>query len=329
MSVSDPVVIRRRGAFSRTHPTSIALVAVIIAFVLLALVYSVVNPIFEANDEFQHFYTALHLAQGRGFARPDPGQPWLQEAAQPPLYYLLTAGLIAPVDTSDAEHLLWNNEFAAKGLPTAFANKNRTIHTDRERWPYQQTVLAVHLARAFSVLLGAVTVGLIYAIVRVVLPAAPRVALAAAALTAFTPQFLFLSASVSNDNMANVTAALAAWVLLSGLRGRRPRGWAMMLGVALGLTGLSKTSNLLLWPLVGLVILLAGWRSGRLRHSMRDLTVIFALASVLAGWWYARNWLIYSDPTGVASIVGMIGRRAAPPGFGEMVQELGPFRFSY
>ncbi len=204
------------------HKATTGLAGILLAFLVLALTYGAVNPVFEAPDELPHFFTARHLAQGSGFAPPDPSQPWAQEASQPPLYYLLTAALIAPVDTSDAESLLWTNVHAQTGFPGSLGNKNQIVHTEREQWPFAGTPLAVHLARLFSTVLGALTVALVYALGRTLVPASPRIALAMAALTAFTPQFLFTSASVTNDNMINMTAALAAWVLLRGLRGPRP-----------------------------------------------------------------------------------------------------------
>ena len=73
------------------------------AFVLLAVVYSLVTPIFEGPDEIWHYAFADHLANGGGLPVFDLTQPatWLRNGAHPPLYYWLVAALIAPIDRSD------------------------------------------------------------------------------------------------------------------------------------------------------------------------------------------------------------------------------------
>ncbi len=202
-------------------------VALILAsFALLALTYSVVTPVFEAPDELQHFAYIAHLAEGRGFpSQGDPHALWAQEASQPPLYYVLAALVVAPVNMSDLSSLVWLNQQASIGDPLRPGNKNRIIHTGREAWPYRGAVLAVHLARLVSIGLGLGTVFLAYAIGRRLLPHGHSIALAASALTALTPQFIFINSAVSNDSMVTFMAALTAWILLQGLQRPRPRAW--------------------------------------------------------------------------------------------------------
>ena len=234
----------------------IGIAAVLIAYVILGVVFSLVTPIFEAPDEIHHFFYVKQLADGGGLPRQDlaePPLPWDQEGSQPPLYYGLAALLTAPIDTGDALDLLWRNPHANIGDPLRPGNKNRIVHTEREAWPYRDTTLAIHLARWLSLALGAITVWLIYRIARELLPADPDLALATAALVAFTPQFLFIHSAVSNDAMITVLATLVAFLVIRlatrGAEGRR--GWPLLLGVALGLTALAKLSGLLAWVWAG------------------------------------------------------------------------------
>ena len=62
-----------------------------------------------------------------------------------------------------------------------------------------------------SLLDAAGTLVAIYCLVRIIFPERPGVALGMAGLVAFIPQFLFLSASINNDNLVIL---IAAWVLV-------------------------------------------------------------------------------------------------------------------
>ena len=90
------------------------LLLVLLAYMAISLAYGALNPLFEAPDEHWHFFTAESIAQTGRLPRVEqPPDEWLgQEAAQPPLYYLLGAALIAPIDTDGARAAVWLNPFA-------------------------------------------------------------------------------------------------------------------------------------------------------------------------------------------------------------------------
>src|SRR5437762_12724461 len=71
-----------------------------LAFALVAGLYSLVVPPWEAPDEPAHFAYAAHLLDARALPRMVVGAG-PTEAHQPPLYYLLAAALMAPLDRSD------------------------------------------------------------------------------------------------------------------------------------------------------------------------------------------------------------------------------------
>ena len=84
----------------RAHPVLAALLGL---FVTLAVVYSVVTPIFEAGDEVWHYPFVQYLATGHGLPVQDPNvkTAWEQEGGQPPLYYALSALATFWIDTGD------------------------------------------------------------------------------------------------------------------------------------------------------------------------------------------------------------------------------------
>ena len=79
---------------------------------------------------------------------------------------------------------------------------------------WRGTALAIHLIRFLSVLMGAGTVYLGYRLLLEIWPERWGLALAAAALTAFNPMFLFISGAVNNDNLAMLLCALGIWLLV-------------------------------------------------------------------------------------------------------------------
>jgi len=247
-------------------------VIILALYLALGVVYGAVNPLFESPDELMHYPYVKQLADGGGL--PVQGQDsealWEQEGSQPPLYYALSAALTFWIDTDDLTEVRQLNPHAKVGIPLAPDNKNVLIHTAREAFPWQGSVLAVHLVRLFSLLLGAGTVLCTYLLARQIVPDRPEIALAAMAVNAFIPQFLFISSSVNNDNLitllASVTVLLLARLSLSpwergttagrGVRATLPAKQLLLLGAVIGLACLSKLSGLALVPLAGLALAL-------------------------------------------------------------------------
>jgi hypothetical protein len=315
------------------------------AFVLLGSAYAVVTPLFEVSDELWHYPMVKTLADGNGLPVQDPADPgpWRQEGSQPPLYYAVMALATAWIDTSDMSVVRWVNPHADNGVITADGNNNIVIHTFRERWPWRGTVLAVRLIRLLSVLLGAGTVHFTYRLAREMLPGRPGLALTAAGFTAFTPMFVFIAASVNNDNLAVPLSAAALWLAARWVRGpAATTRQAAVMGLLLGGAALSKTSALGLWPLAGAALVVgnlkspgkstlpdaAGPRSSprrflsvvrrlptgglRLSSVIYPLSVLYGLALLVSGWWFWRNFQLYGDWLGWNAFLETVGRRPHP-----------------
>ena len=142
------------------------------------------------------------------------------------------------------------------------APRNLLIHPVAEAWPFQGWALAWHLVRLLSVLLGAITVWAIFHFGREIFPNCPEIALGMAALTAFTPQFLFMTAVVSNDNAVTAMSTLVLWQVAALLRRNTFKApQSALLGLLLGLGLLSKSNAIALIPVVCLAILVVWWNS--------------------------------------------------------------------
>ena len=240
------------------------------AFVLLAAIYSVVIPPFETPDEIWHFAFVQHLASGQGLPVSEANTQalWRQQGVQSPGYYLAAAALTSWIDLSDFPAIYARaNPHAAIGRPDSPDNTNYLVHHADEAWPWRGSLLALHIARLFSIFLGAVTLWATQRALRPLL--GDGRATLGAALFAFLPQFIFLSAAASNDNAINATATLTLWLLVTLVTDsdeQRPRwtgGRGLLrfaaIGVLLGLALLSKLSGLALAGLAGLALLAAAW----------------------------------------------------------------------
>ncbi|MBI3287415.1 MAG: glycosyltransferase family 39 protein [Chloroflexi bacterium] len=274
------------------------IVWIVAAFLVLGTLYSVVTPLFEAPDEIWHFTYIDWLADGNElpvFSSEAP-QTELRAALHPPLYYWLTAALVAPIDRSDFPGFVRFNLANPAITPGASSDRpNLFIHTPHEDFPYRGAVLAAHLARWVSVLLGALTVLGVYAVVRQVVPNQPALAWGAAGLVGFTPQFIFMHGTINNDALA---AATATWTLYGAMRWteRNDPRWAIFLGLVSGAGLLAKLGGFLQLGLVLLAIALQAWRTRRWQIAVRDALLSGGVALLTGGWWYLRNGLLYGDP---------------------------------
>ncbi|MBL8144977.1 MAG: glycosyltransferase family 39 protein [Anaerolineae bacterium] len=303
---------------------------IVAAYVVLAVIYSTVTPLFEASDELWHFPMVQFIAETGGLPVQEGVAPglWRQEGSQPPLYYMAAALLTAGVDTSDLEWVRRINPHADIGLVRPDGNVNMIVHrAAAEAWPWQGTALAVHLARLFSVALGAGALLVTYALGRRLFPERPEVRLGAAALNAFLPMFLFLSGSVNNDNLSNLLGNLLTLeiVILLGAR-IQPRWWLyVLIGVTAGAGMLAKFNIGFLLPVIAasLVVLSARLRSPR--PLLLGGLISGGLTILIAGWWYARNAQLYGDPTGLNIFLELVGRRAIPANTAQLWAERDSF----
>ena len=319
-----------------------------LGYLLLAIAFSIAVPIYEAPDELQHAFFVKHLADGKGLPVLDvasgrdwheegfPPRPytdvWSQEGGQPPLYYAVGAILIAGIDISGAEEEIYLNPHANIGEPLVPGNKNRTVHPPSENWPWRGMTAAVHMLRLYSILLGLGTVYVIYRLTRLVVPNRPALALAVTAFVAFLPQYLFISAAVSNDNLIILLSMLMLWLLLRAFGndlGDTP-GWrqALLLGIVLGLALLAKMSGLNLLVLTAGVFILHAIVTHRWRSTFGLLFVTLLVAAVIGGWWYVRNGLLYGDVTAFGPFLSIVGERPTPLSLSNFGKEMEGLRIS-
>lgn len=310
------------------------LLILLAAFLALGLLYSWATPVLEVLDEIWHYPVVRSLSQGGGLPVQRPGQTtdWVQEGSQPPLYYAVMAGLTGWIDTGDYAQTRQLNPHAKVGLPGEPDNKNMIVHfPEREAFPWQGTVLAVNLIRLASILFAAIGICFTYFSTLLVFPGKRSLALTAAAVHAFNPMFLSVSASVNNDNLATAASSASLYLTLRWLRPMAPVRWrdCLLLGSVLAAGALSKLSGLTILPIVGAAVCLNAWRSHDWRRLWQGGVGIGTPLVLLAGWWFVRNWQLYGEPTGTAMMAAVAGPRPSGFGLADLPAEWGSFWMSY
>lgn len=237
--------------------------AILAAHLVLGILYSLVVPLWEANDETGHFAFVKYLAAEKRL--PPPGQElteWHDESHQPPLYYVISALAISWIDTSDGLEPDKN--------PYNFAGANWVIHSDREAFPYRGTALAMHVARLVSVLIGTGVVAVTYLIGRLLFSRNEAIATGAMAVNAFWPKFLFLGAVVTNDILVPLFSSLVVLFLLRIAYGRG--GWKDFAGLGLCLLGAVAT-KVTAWGLIPLAVVVL-------------ILIVIRKVPATARWWF-------------------------------------------
>lgn len=289
----------------------------VVGFIVLAIAVSVKNPLFESSDEIRHYrYVRILATEGR---LPVQGnEPVRSQSHHPPLYYALSAALSACIPSShDGDFEQPTNPFwGYRSFATGVDNKLQYWHSPAE--PFRDGYLAALVPRWVNVLIGAATVLATYALAYrvvgvgfredgqdVILTATDRaaLALAAAAIVALNPQFIYLSAAINNDVIAALTGTGILLACVAVLEGGLTSRNVIALGVVSGLGLLAKLQVGALGPAVLLALAIAAWQAReRMPWSLsllRGVAVVSSVATTVSGWWFLRNLRLYGEPTGL------------------------------
>ncbi len=271
------------------------LALVIIAFVALGGYYSLTIPLWEAPDEPSHFHYLRYLLEQKKLPTPESGfDTW----HHPPLFYLIAALAVSDVDLSD--YINWRRpnpkSFIVDQTNPTDGPPGIQLHSRRELPPYRDIPLAVHRLRWLNVLFGALAVAAAYALAQKIFPAQLWLAVGAASVVAFNPQFIFTSASLNND--AALTAAFSLGLLPAVAIVQGDYRWRQFAGLGLltGLAILFKQSGLALVGVAGAAIMGAGWQSRSWKRLFKWSAWFGIPLALLTGPFYLRNALLYGDP---------------------------------
>jgi 4-amino-4-deoxy-L-arabinose transferase-like glycosyltransferase len=250
----------------------IPLLPIVLIYLFIGSLYVYLTPAWQAPDEPAHFNYVRQLAAG-------------------------TLPIMEPGDYDQAyiNEIVFEEAFAPGYSiePLSYEDWQPPLYYLLQTPLYVAGGGSLSTMRMFSLLLGAGTVVLAYAIALRIAPAEQWLALTAAIFVAFLPQHLAMMTSINNDVLAELLIAAALYLIVEiGLPDTtRVNAKLLLLGVLLGLGFLTKASVYPLAIVAGLVLLWRYW--GDWRAVLRAGTLVFIPALLLGLLWWGRNMAVY------------------------------------
>ena len=308
---------------------------ILIPYFVIGISYIMLNPLWEAPDEIHH-YPMVQYLQTNSLNLPSQAEGtvglWQQEGNQPPLYYIFGAILTSMINTDDIDHVMRVNPHADIGIIRPDGNVNRLVHhAENETFPSSGAVLATYILRFFSLILGAGTVYVTYQTAKLIFPDSTEIALLSAGINAFIPMFVYISASVNNDNLSNLLANLLVFILIHTLLNQKKPSLKtyVIIGIITGAGLLSKLNIGLLIPVVAMVLFILSLRHRDWKPLIIGGFISGGLTILIAGWWYWRNFQLYGDPTALDRFLEIVGRRAEPATLAQLWTERDSFVLTF
>ncbi len=161
---------------------------------------------------------------------------------------------------------------------------------------------ALLLLRALSLLAGLLQIEICYRATRHVFPGRKDLQILGTLFAGFLPMNIYLSQYVGNEPLASCLASLVILLCLKQLGSgdsAAPAGHRthVTLGIVFGLALLTKFSAIVLTaPLLLWFALQLFTSPGRRRQVLIGGVTVFGVATLVAGWYYARNWIHLGRP---------------------------------
>jgi len=252
----------------------LALALILIGYVVAATLYAVITPAWQNPDEPAHYNNIAYIATGHGL-------PVLREGDYDQEYIsaLVSGGFPPHLAIGSLRYEAYQPPFYYIAATPAFWLGNGDLR----------------FVRIFNVLLGVVSLLLLYACMETVFPTKPLLTVGATAFAAFLPMHVAMSAAVNNDGLAELLILATMLTLLRWMKQRfyrsvvtagqhengLERRTLLLLGVLLGLSMATKIYGYALAPVVVGAVLLTVWLApvAQLDHRLARPT--------LRAWWQA------------------------------------------
>lgn len=301
----------------RAYRRTLALLTLAVA--LWAVAWAVLTPGFRSPDEQNHLNSVVRVAYGGGWPAPGDAHfaPVVEQAVAEAAYPADLPGRwryrpqetqfveLTPVPATERVRITAENALPAPGTsatvdqmtqhpPAYYALGAAVLHatgTADARWDVALLVL-----RLLDVALFAATVPLAAGTTRR-LTGSRSAALVAAPVPMLIPQVGHIMGAANNDALVVLTGAAVTYLAARVVTGDARWRVAVTIGLVLGVGLLTKVMLAFAIPTVALAYLLApGPGSPRagptaVSRAVRGF-VALALAFVVGGWWWARNWIV-------------------------------------
>lgn len=266
-------------------------------YVLLAFGYSMLMPIWEAPDEPAHYHIVWYLARRDRLPTLDQNY----EMNQPKAFYYLGSWVIKALDKVDTRY---SNYYVPKEYKQNIRIAERRFDWTDDNYRF---MLGVYALRWINIFFGLGSLFFIWKAFQFLVPDKSALRIAAMALTAFTPQYLHIMSSVSNDALGTLAGALLFYLTIRMIITPSTLGAFILIPLAIILP---LTTKLTVLPVSAAIFLILGWT-----------------------WFYRspqKKWLIYS---GIAilffiGIIYFIFPETIQTALGEVTWRLFSFRKS-
>ena len=224
------------------------LIVVLLAYLLVASQYARLTPDWQAPDEPAHYNYVAYLATQRALPvlrAEDYDQELIGE--------LLASRFQADLPIEKLRYESYQ--------PPLYYITATPVY-----WLSGGSLLALRL---YNVMLGLITLLLLYLCAESIFPNKPLLSLGAVAFAAMLPMHVAMTAAVNNDGLADLLVVAALWLLLRWVRRQfagdqsHARTSLLILGVVLGLGLLTKVYAYVLLPICVLVVVATLWQRTR------------------------------------------------------------------
>ncbi|HEY7001600.1 MAG TPA: glycosyltransferase family 39 protein [Candidatus Udaeobacter sp.] len=213
-------------------------------------------PFHAGFDWEEHLKYITYIQEKR--ALPEATQGW--EMYQPPLHYLMAAGILSVCKLS-------TNDQAS-----------------------------IFVLRSLGALVGIAQFVFVFLSLRLLVPL--RTAIVGLLLAAFLPMHLYMAYYVTNEILAAALSTATLYLCLRLLKDETLHASQFAwVGLAIGAAMLTKATAILLLPVIVAAIAgkLACTRTP-IATSLRNLGLLLAICFAVCGWHYVRIWLRYGTP---------------------------------
>jgi 4-amino-4-deoxy-L-arabinose transferase-like glycosyltransferase len=274
--------------------------ALLLLFVAKGVIFTYVFPPFSGHDEVAHYaYLKILMEEGRLPLVPDPvafNEGYV--AGEKPTFDVIPdffqkyQQYITPDWWRDNNSVIRAVTYLGDYLPAGWvytANHPPLYYllmapvwelTDGHTPEYQ-----LYAFRLAAIPFGLLTVLFAYLTTRRLFPGDRFLAVTVPTFVAFQPQIAYEAAMLNNDILAIVTTSACLWLIAVGLQNRFTTGLCAWLGFALGLAVLSKSTAVIVMPVIAIaVILRLGWK--RVAEWLPKGALVLGITAIMAAPWY-------------------------------------------
>ena len=272
----------------------------LVLFAAKGVILTYVFPPFSGHDEVAHYaYLEVMMEEGRLPLIPDPvayndayaaGQS--PDFDKIPEYFQKYQQYITADWWSDQTRVVRTVTYLGEYLPSGWiytANHPPLYYLMMapvwEATSSQSPEFQLYAFRLAAIPLGLLTVLFAYLMTRRIFPRDTFLAVTVPAVVALQPQIAYEAAMLNNDILAIVTTSACLYLIAVGLQNRFTVGLCSWLGLALGVALLSKSTAVIVMPVIALAMVLRlGWK-----HVVEWVAkggLVLAIAAVVAAPWY-------------------------------------------